>query len=144
MARTKYMEERFQKMLNSGKTTKKNALADKKKKADFFVDAIKKAPKKCQECGEPLAGTIAINPAAVVAHILPKRENGGCPSVAAHPLNKVYLCGDCHTDMDNMGGKKGVHLKLMKIYPLMRERVAAMWPEIAEHEKKNVPDTLKP
>lgn len=104
---------------------------------------IKAAPAKCQETGKPLAGTMAINPAAVVCHILPKRstKQGGVPSMATNPLNIIYLEGDTHTNMDNKGCD---FIKKMKLFPVMRRRVALMWPHIPDDEKKNVPECLAP
>ena len=133
------MNERFKKMLE-GKPKAGKKPADRKR-GQWFAQQIRQAPRCCQECDKPLAGTMAINPAAIVAHILPKRERGGCPSVATHPLNVVYLCGDCHTNMDNQGA---AWVKKMRLFPLMRERVAQMWAEIAAGELKNVPDHFKP
>lgn len=111
------------------------------KKGHFFAEALKGAPNRCQNCSTALAPTIAINPAAIVAHIIPKSDKQGAPSVATHPLNKVFLCGDCHTNMDNQGCK---FILKMKILELMRERVAEMWPEIPQNERRRVPECLRP
>jgi hypothetical protein len=114
---------------------------DDLKKGKFFADALKSAPSKCMECGDSLRGTMAINPAAIVAHILAKSKTNGVPSMAIHPLNKVYLCGDCHTNMDNQGCS---FIRKMKIYELMKGRVATMWPEIPKNEERKVPECLRP
>lgn len=135
-----YLEQRREMKLN-GKKPEQVKRLEKLEKAKFFQDSIKQAPRKCQECGNSLAATIAINAAAIVAHILPKRKNGGCPSVANHPLNKVYLCGDCHTNMDNKGAR---FVTKMKLFAFMKDCVAKMWAVIAPEEQKNVPEYFKP
>ncbi len=112
--------------------------AEQKAKGAFFKDAIAKMPGKCMECGRPLGATIAINAAAVVAHILPKSR---VFSMATDKRNMVYLCGDCHTDFDKKGCS---HTEKMKLYPLLRERVALMLPEIPQAERRWIPKCLLP
>jgi hypothetical protein len=134
-----YLEQRREQKLGI-----KPAADEKKEKAEksnFFKTKIKNAPAKCENCRKPLAGTMAINAAAVVAHVLPKRKKNGVPSMATNPLNVVYLCGDCHTNMDNKGA---AFVASMKIYPLLLKRVALMFPHIPDEEKKNVPEHLLP
>lgn len=125
---------------------KKSATEEKKEKQErgnFFQRMISEAPARCMETGCPLRPTMAINPAAIVCHILPKRKvnDGGVPSMATNPLNVVYLSGDVHTNMDNKGCE---YIVKMKIYPLLRRRVVMMWNHIPDNEKKNVPECLTP
>lgn len=115
--------------------------AEKLEKAKFFSDALKVAPNRCQECNKPLVPTAAINPSAIVAHILAKSKKQGVPSMATNPLNRVFLCGDCHTDMDNHGCE---YIQQMKIYPLLKQRVLLMWPGIPQSERRRVPECLRP
>lgn len=121
----------------------------KTKTSNFFREMIEAAPVLCMETDQPLANT-AYNesPAAVVCHILPKRKasQGGVPSMAKNPLNIVYLDGEVHDLMDaDMGTKsQGNYIRAMRIYPLLRERVALMWPLIPENERVNVPWFLRP
>jgi hypothetical protein len=124
-----------------GKASAADSKAEKTAKSDFFAQAIKSAPSRCQNDNKPLAPTMAINKAAVVAHILPKSPKQGVPSMANNPLNFVYLCGDCHTNMDNHGCE---FIQQMKIYPLMRRRVVLMWDHIPDNEKRRVPECLRP
>lgn len=124
------------------KTTNTEKLKMKQRTA-FFEAMIKIAPKKCMETGKPLAGSMVINPRSIVAHILPKRDadKGGVPSMQYDKRNIIFLDQDVHTDMDRQGKD---YVVKMKLYPLMKERVAEMWPEINAAERKNVPEYLKP
>jgi hypothetical protein len=135
-----YWQQR-QKIKLGIKPTDQEAKADKAAKGVYFANQILTAPKCCENCGADLAGTKAINPAAIVAHILPKNKKSGCPSVALHPMNKVYLCGDCHTNMDTKGA---AFVKKMKVFPLMVQRVAAFYSEIALPELRRVPEYFRP
>lgn len=110
-------------------------------KVAFFANGVLQAPKNCENCGNPLAGTKAINPAAIVAHILPKSKTSGCPSVALHPLNKWFACGDCHTDYDNKGA---AYVQSMPIFSVLKERVALFYDEIEPNEKRKVPEYFRP
>lgn len=107
----------------------------------FFTEQIANAPAACEECGKSLAGTKAINPAAIVAHILPKSKKQGCPSVALHPLNKVFLCIECHTNFDTKGEK---YVKKMRLFPVLKELVSKFYDEIAEKELRRVPEYFRP
>ena len=60
----------------------------------FYASAAIELAKKpfCENCGA------FISPAyyrAATAHILPKKEDYGFPSVAAHPKNRLFLGGGC-------------------------------------------------
>jgi hypothetical protein len=114
---------------------------EKEAKGAFFADAVLKAPKCCENCGKSLAGTKAISPSAIVCHILPKSEKTGFPSVALHPMNKWYGCGDCHTDYDNKGAE---FVQSMPIFPALVERVAIFYNQIAPAEQRRVPAYFRP
>lgn len=131
------MERRFQAMLQGAKPEPVKS-AEKKAKGDFFQLMIANAPKTCQECGQSLAGTMSINPAAVVCHILKKSR---VKSVAENLVNIVYLCGDHHDLLDN-GGKKKV--MAMKIFPELKKRVKKLLPQITQEEKRFIQDYLLP
>lgn len=115
--------------------------AEKKAKGVYFADQIAKAPSTCENCGKSLAGTKAINPAAIVAHILPKSEKSGCPSVALHPQNRWYACIQCHTDYDTKGAE---FVTKMPIFVTLKERVAKFWDEIERTERRRVPTYFRP
>lgn len=138
--KSQYMEQRFQQKMGYN-TQKKPGQKKEQGRGNWFKKMWQKAPRLCMECEKPTIGTMLINPAAVVAHILPKRPDGGCPSVQYEEDNVVFLCGDCHTNMDNLGAD---YVKKMKIYPLLKQRVTMLWDRIARSEQKNVPDHLRP
>ncbi|HYH13680.1 MAG TPA: hypothetical protein VD794_00575 [Flavisolibacter sp.] len=115
---------------------------------EFYQEMYDKRPARCMESGKLLKEIKSADPKAktiskmaIVAHILPKRANFGVPSMAKNPLNIVYLEHNVHTNMDQKGA---AFVTKMKIFPLMKERVAMMWKDIPVHERKNVPDYFKP
>jgi hypothetical protein len=140
MSQKPYWQQRREMKL-TGRPTRAEEKKEKKEKSDFFANSIKQAPDHCQNCKKPLAPTKAISKAAVVAHILPKSKKQGVPSMATHEMNKVFLCGNCHTNMDNQGCD---FILTMSILPLLRTRVAVMWPEIPANERRRVPECLRP
>jgi 5-methylcytosine-specific restriction endonuclease McrA len=137
---SRYLLERRALKLKGPKTAKEEK-ADAQAKGDFYRDQAAQAPKKCEECGQPLAGTMAINPAAVVAHILPKRREGGCPSVALHKNNRFFACGNCHTNYDQKGA---TYVQNMSIFEVLKKRVATFYHLIPENEVQNVPAYFRP
>lgn len=103
----------------------------------WFLNQIMGAPRNCEECGTPLKRWINFMPFAIIAHILPKRKSQ-FPELATHPDNRMYFCGDCHTDFDNgMTDPEG-----MNSIELMRERYRKMEPFIEEKKKHKVPQYL--
>lgn len=117
----------------------------KKIKADklniFFASQLLEAPDLCEnECGKSIVYFKNIRSRVIVAHILPKRENGGFPSVADHPKNRVFLCPDCHTNFDNLGSD---FAKTMPALDLMRERFKEFSGVLTVSEFTRVPDYLK-
>lgn len=136
----RYLKERFLLKLN-GKKPEGVKRAEKQAKGVYFADQIANSPKVCEECGKSLAGTKVINPAAMIAHILPKSEKQGCPSVALHPLNKFYACIQCHTNFDSKGAE---FVQSMKIFPKLVERVSQFYGEIAANERRRVPVYFRP
>lgn len=118
-----------------GKTSMEEIRAGKAAKGTFFANQIANAPKCCENCGKPLTGTKSINAAAIVCHIIPKGK-AGCPSVATHPMNRWFGCGDCHTDYDNKGAK---FVQNMPIFETLRERVKVFYKKIAPAERRRVP-----
>lgn len=70
---------------------------------DYHIGRIKQNPA-CMNCGGALQGI-----KAEVAHVLPKRVNGGHPELATHLDNAVYLCfwgNNCHARFDDLAKKK--------------------------------------
>lgn len=77
---------------------------------------------------------------ASTAHILPKRKQYGCPSVATHPANKLFLgaeCG-CHYRYDSSWQAASQ----MIIWPMAIIAFEEMYPFIYFEERKNIPEAL--
>lgn len=115
----------------------------------FYRECLLEAPELCMETDQPLINTVyGENPMSIVVHLLPKRSSiqGGVPSMAKDKRNVVYFDGDIHDKYDaDMGTKsKGKYVKSMRCYALLCERVADMWQDIPENERKNVPVFLQP
>jgi len=108
---------------------------------NWYFDMGKELAKNpiCAECGA------WIPPAfyrAAIAHVLPKRKEYGFPSVARHPLNKMFLgagCG-CHKKYDDTweGASQ------MKIWSTAIIIFVEIYPFIHPDEYKNIPDILRP
>lgn len=77
------------------------------------------------------------------AHVLPKRKEYGFPSVAANPINRLFLgsaiggCG-CHDDYDSSWEKAST----MKIWPLAVEIFKQLYPLIHPSERKSIPEVF--
>jgi hypothetical protein len=65
------------------------------------------------ECGEYLNQYAPWGAKAYVAHVLAKAKYN---SVRIHPLNKVFLCIQCHTNFDQWPAEKVLK---MKVYPFV-------------------------
>lgn len=75
---------------------------------------------------------------AATAHVLPKRDNYGFPSVASNPNNRLFLgsgCG-CHQRYD----KSWEDAAQMKVFPIAIEKFKLLYPLIHSSERKNIPD----
>ena len=135
--RCEYCYKKFRAAI-SAKKPKQIAKAEKAKViGTFFANQTLVMPLNCEECGNPLPKGDTWMRRAAIAHILPKREEYGFPSVAIHPQNKIFLCIDCHTDFDNRGRE---HVLKMKSLPIMKERVKALLPHLTPKELNKVPD----
>ena len=104
---------------------KKNGTAKAKAKTAkdlnvFFASQLPEIPSCCENCGSSLKWQKMNNFKSIIAHILPKRKVGGFPSVATHPKNSMFLCSDCHANMDNKGKE---WVQQMNCFPLMIERL---------------------
>lgn len=106
----------------------------------WFLDQIQMIPNHCEECETNLGGWRQVMPKAIIAHILPKRVNHGFPDVATHPDNRMFLCPDCHTNLDNKGSDFALNMKSLN---LMRSRYKQIEPFLSESDVSRVPDYLK-
>lgn len=102
----------------------------------FFASQILTMPSTCEESGKPLPKSPLWMRRACVAHILPKRPDYGFPSVAMHPMNKIFLHPDIHQDMDNFGES---YVLKMRSLPIMRERVKQLIPFLSPGELNRLP-----
>lgn len=125
----------------AGATTPKEERKKKEGKKEFFREQLAKAGGHCENCGASVLSTMAINPNAIVAHILPKSGKSGLPSVATHPLNVWIACGDCHTNYDNKGA---AFVQNMPIFEELKKRVAKFYNKIAQEERRRVPVYFRP
>lgn len=98
---------------------------------------LNKAPFKCQECPANLVGSTIINPRTIIAHILPKAH---FESIECNEDNILFLCSDCHHNMDNKG--KDFILK-MKLLPTIKERLMILSKLITDSENRKVPEYYK-
>ena len=129
---------------NEVNKNKKHNIAKREKKQDlnvFFASQILQIPACCEECQNDIRYYRAnknLN-RSLVAHILPKREKGGFPSVATHPLNRMFYCPDCHTDFDNKGVDFAMQLKSL---PLMISRFKQFKDCLSSQDLARVPKYL--
>lgn len=87
----------------------------------FFASQALVIPKHCENCLKPLILTNSFERRSVIAHILPKSEKSGFPSISTHPQNRMFLgkwCG-CHGNWDN---KDADARKQMNCYKIALER----------------------
>lgn len=124
-----------------GADSPKDKKEKRSEKGEFYSSQIAQAPAKCEECGGSLAAVKAINAAAIVAHIIPKRKNGGCPSVSTHKNNRFYGCEKCHHNFDNKGA---AFVQNMSIFEVLKQRVQTFYHLIPESEAMNVPQHFRP
>lgn len=108
---------------------KKISKTEPSKMGDWYKIQISIMPKCCEECGKSLAPDMAINKTIPIAHIIPKSSY---PSVAAHPLNVLFLCGDHHTNYDNKGAD---YRKSMKINEKATRRGLLLYESLTDFEK---------
>lgn len=122
---------------------KKQQMKDEKPQAElleeFFIEAVKKHPGKCQNCGCKIDTKIFVYAKMTVAHILAKRKSM-FPSVATHKENYLYLCvtNGCHNKFDTSWEDAAK----MKIWPEAVRKFLLIYPWIASNEKRNLPDVL--
>lgn len=81
-----------------------------------------------------------------ICHILDKRDTV-CPSVKTHPCNWIELCVDCHKEFDTPPLEIGKTLwdkrEGMGIWPIVRDRLVMVWPDLHPSEHRHFPDSVK-
>lgn len=91
----------------------------------------------CMHCGGKSSKDTPMYKCSI-AHILPKAH---FPSIATHPLNWVELCfwgKSCHTNYDNLM----LDITELHCFDTVIERFIAMYPQIADKEKRRIPAAL--
>lgn len=126
--------------VNAGKKHNVEKKAFKKDLNVYFASQILQIPATCENCGCDIRWQREKHPRALVAHILPKRKQGGFPAVATHPKNRVFLCITCHTDFDNKGAE---YAENMRCLPIMRQRFEEFKNCLTAHDLERVPNYLK-
>lgn len=98
----------------------------------WFNDQITIMPPNCENCAAYLNPNAPWGPRAYIAHIVPKRF---FLSVMLHPLNRVFLCIDCHTKFDN---SLSVEVEAMKVYKIAAARFETFKKMIDKEEVKHL------
>ena len=134
-----YKMHRFN--VNKEKKHNKEKKAFKADLSVYFASQILEIPPKCENCKTDISWQRKSHFARnLVAHILPKRKVGGFPTVATHPKNRVFLCGDCHSDYDNKGAD---FAPTMACFPLICERFLEFESLLTESDKQRLPFYFK-
>lgn len=136
-ARKKSREERGVKMLTGSITNKRVPKILLKHYYNMGARLLLENPV-CAECGAPI---LFCDFHAATAHILPKKKRFGFPSIAAHPVNRMFLgavCG-CHSRYDLSWS----NASRMKVWPIIVvPAVILLYPLIHPAELKNLPPIL--
>lgn len=103
----------------------------------WFNNQIAIMPKECENCEAYLNPYVPWSARAYIAHIVPKRN---IESVMVHPLNRLFLCIDCHTNYDNWLNKD---IMLMKCWPIAVARFNKFKHLIEADEYKHLRDCFK-
>lgn len=127
--KTHYWRHR-QKVNQQKKNNSVKSKTVKKKDAElekWFEIQITQIPNTCENCDESLDYHKWKHPRWLIAHILAKRKTA-FPEVKTHPLNRLFLCPDCHNNFDN-GGKDIVKMKCFRIAIKRLSKVIEWLPE---------------
>ncbi len=98
---------------------------------------IAQMTRECENCGAYLSPYNPTGQRSYIAHIVPKRN---IESVAVHPLNRMFLCVDCHANYDNWLNKDIIK---MKCWPLAVHRFDLFKHLIEPNEYKHLRDCFK-
>lgn len=110
--------------------------AQKKALDLWYAAQISKMPARCENCPEPLIMFAPWAARAYIAHIVEKRN---FKSVMTHPLNRVYLCIQCHSNYDNWSEVK---VQQMPVIKTCMERFVQFVGDIAGEEMRFLPGWL--
>lgn len=110
------------------RTTAKNGMTI----GQWFNLQVSMMPNDCENCGDYLNPYAPWSARAYIAHIVPKRH---FESVMVHPLNRIFLCIDCHANYDNWLSKD---VELMKCWPIVVNRFNSFKSMISVDEIKHL------
>lgn len=103
----------------------------------WFNNQITMMPNECENCGEYLNPYAPWSARAYIAHLVPKRN---IESVMVHPLNRMFLCIDCHSNYDNWLNKD---IMQMNCWPIAVARFEKFKHLIEQSEYKHLRDCFK-
>lgn len=106
-------------------------------KQKWFRQQVKYMPDYCEETGLKLERNIFKYAICSVAHILSQQQ---CPSVALHPLNRMFFEPVFHVKFDRMSWEERQQLGC---WPKIKERLIDIWPDLAEAEQRHFPDSVR-
>lgn len=104
----------------------------------WFIERRKEMTGRCWNCGGKSCRDNDTYYKFSIAHLLPKKL---FKSVRTHPLNWIELCHfgkSCHANMDN----HMIDLIELNCFDEVIKRFVAMYPEIAQEEKRFIPNAL--
>ena len=111
---------------------------------NFFEAARERMTGKCLFCGGKTERDNDDTYRRSIAHIFAKRPNM-FPSVALNEDNWIELCfwgNSCHTNFDNNIITWELLIDSAE-WPILLNKIRAVYPFIKEDEKKNIPDVLR-
>jgi hypothetical protein len=121
------------------KTIKENQ-AGETELVKWFKGRMKFMSGKCCNCGDKTETKKYEFAIGSIAHILEKRNNM-FPSVKYHPQNFIELCYPCHQNFDNFWSWE--EKQKLKCWPQVVEKFIMIEPDIAQGERKLIPDCLQ-
>jgi len=101
----------------------------------WYAEIMKKEEPKCWECGAKINKYDTTAWHGAIAHILPKST---FPSIKTHPKNYIILgmyCG-CHGQFDS----NWMNAAKMKVIKIAKERFLEFESDIAEEERRRIPE----
>lgn len=109
---------------------------DKTELQKWFWKCIGLMSGNCYETGLPTRKFPYAEAICSICHILPQQS---CKSVALHEQNWIELEKDFHKKFDAMSWEER---EKMKCWPEIRDRLVAIWPDLAAAERRHFPDSV--
>lgn len=103
-----------------------------KKLGDWFVIQKTQIPEHCEECGNSISRLKRSEFwTTCIAHIVPKKPTK-YPSVATHPLNRMFFCDFCHNRFDNKGLSE---ISKFKSIQIIKKRFSKVYDAMSKDER---------